>query len=120
MEVTSHGLDQKRVACIDFDVAIFTNLTPEHLDYHKTMENYGKAKNILFKNIGESQSKKKFLKAAIINSDDPYAPLVVEGCSAPIITYGIEKQADLQAFDVQFTQSGTTFNLKYKDQITNV
>jgi UDP-N-acetylmuramoyl-L-alanyl-D-glutamate--2,6-diaminopimelate ligase len=116
MEVTSHGLDQGRVQYIDFDVAIFTNLTPEHLDYHKTMENYGKAKNILFRTLSKENKKKKFPKAAIINTDDPYAALVSEGCQADIMTYGIDKPADLQATNIQFAQSGTTFILNYQGQ----
>ncbi len=116
MEVTSHGLDQGRVKHIDFDVAIYTNLSPEHLDYHKTMENYGRAKNILFRTLSKDNKKKKFPKAAIINADDPYSSLVVEGCTNPILTYGIEKQSDLQASDIKLTQLGTTFILNYKGQ----
>lgn len=119
MEVTSHGLDQGRVQHIDFDVAIYTNLTPEHLDYHKTMENYGRAKNIMFRSLGKGNNRKKFPKAAIINADDPYASLVSEGCSVPILTYSIDKPADLKATSIVLKQTGTTFTLNYKGQQIN-
>jgi UDP-N-acetylmuramoyl-L-alanyl-D-glutamate--2,6-diaminopimelate ligase len=115
MEVTSHGLDQGRVDYIHFDVGIYTNLTPEHLDYHKTMEHYGRSKNRLFRSLGKD-NKKKFPRFAVINADDPYASLVSEGCTAQIITYAIDKPADLQATSIILTQTGTTFTLNYKGQ----
>ena len=59
MEVTSHALDQGRVDLIDFDVAIFSNLTLDHLDYHVTMENYADAKRLLFQRLGKEKTKKK-------------------------------------------------------------
>ena len=65
MEVSSHGLEQRRVESIDFDVAIFTNLTHEHLDFHGTMENYRDAKAKLFAMLAPD-------KTAVINNDDAY------------------------------------------------
>ncbi len=77
MEVSSHALDQKRVYGLDFEVAAFTNLTQDHLDYHKTMENYLEAKKKLF----------SMCKTAVINLDDRYAPAIAEGLSCNILTY---------------------------------
>ena len=77
MEVSSHALDQKRVYGIEFECAIFTNLTQDHLDYHITMENYFEAKAILFQNC----------KSAVINLDDEYSQRFIEKCSCPVYTY---------------------------------
>ena len=78
MEVSSHALEQFRVHGIKFDVALFTNLTQDHLDYHKTFENYLQAKKILFLNA----------KKAVVNVDDPYADRIMSGLSIPITTFG--------------------------------
>ncbi len=80
MEVSSHGLDQGRVNAVDFDVALFTNLTRDHLDYHGTMAAYGAAKARLFAWPG--------LATCVINADDPFgrslvdvvAPRAAAGC----------------------------------------
>lgn len=104
MEVTSHALDQRRVDNIDFDVAIFTNLTQDHLDYHGTMQEYAKAKNRLFRALSKES-------AAILNADDPWTPNIQEGCKARILTYGIREKADLQATAVRFSAQGTHFQL---------
>ncbi len=77
MEVSSHALDQKRVYGIEFEVAAFTNLTQDHLDYHKTMENYLEAKKKLF----------SMSKTAVINLDDKYAAAITEGLSCKKVTY---------------------------------
>lgn len=120
MEVTSHALEQGRVYGIDFDVAIFTNLTLDHLDYHQTMENYCLAKNKLFRLLKKDKSKKKvkqFPTTAVINADSPWCEKIGEGCQAAILTYGIDHPADLQALDICLTPSGTKFKLKYKGQV---
>ena len=77
MEVSSHALDQGRVDQIDFDVAIFSNLTLDHLDYHETMEKYGNAKKLLFQGLGKMESKKKTGKWAIVNQDSPWTPRLI-------------------------------------------
>ncbi len=77
MEVSSHALDQCRVYNLDFEVAVFTNLTQDHLDYHITMDNYLEAKKKLF----------KMCKTAILNSDDPYSEKIAEGLSCRVVTY---------------------------------
>ncbi len=107
MEVTSHALDQGRVDCIDFDVGIFTNLTLDHLDYHKTMEEYCAAKNRLFLSL----KKEGF---AIVNADSPWSSQVVQGTKAQIITYGIDQPADLTAKEIVLYHDKTEFLLSYK------
>ncbi len=81
MEVSSHALDQNRVSGIDFEVAAFTNLTLDHLDYHKTMEAYAAAKKKLFSKVIDRGS-------AVINGDDPYGSYMAEGCKGRIYTFG--------------------------------
>lgn len=115
MEVTSHALDQGRTANIEFDIAVFTNLSLDHLDYHQTMENYAQEKNKLFRSLDPAtQRKKAFSKTAIVNVDSPWHIKMLEGCKARIITYGIEGQADVRAEDIKLSSSGTVFKITYK------
>jgi len=101
-EVSSHGLEQKRVEKIDFDLGIFTNLYPEHLDYHPNMEMYAAAKKKLFKHV----------KRAIFNADNEWSSWMAEGGSCPIWTFGIEKPADIYAENVQFDDEKTIFYVR--------
>ncbi|MBS0629721.1 MAG: UDP-N-acetylmuramoyl-L-alanyl-D-glutamate--2,6-diaminopimelate ligase [Verrucomicrobia bacterium] len=105
MEVTSHALSQNRVGEIDFDIALFTNLTQDHLDYHGDMESYRLAKEKLFSGL----SKEKW---AIFNSDDPTAFQTV----ANVLTYGIEKPADLMAKDLRLSDKGIEFTACFKGE----
>jgi len=107
MEVSSHALDQERVEGIDFHSAIFTNLTQDHLDYHKNFKNYFLAKAKLFKRI----SPKSF---AVINNDDKYSVRLKKNTPAKIITYGIKNKADLMAKDIKFEVRHTEFNLCFR------
>lgn len=119
MEVTSHGLDQGRVQNVDFDVAVFTNLTLEHLDYHQTMENYCQTKNRLFRSLDPKRKKKNDFKdkQAVINVDSPWASAIVEGCKAPIISYGIlNDNSVLRASEIELTGTGTSFKVNYQGQ----
>ncbi|MBU4346138.1 MAG: UDP-N-acetylmuramoyl-L-alanyl-D-glutamate--2,6-diaminopimelate ligase [Candidatus Omnitrophica bacterium] len=104
MEVSSHALDQHRTEGINFYSAIFTNLTPEHLDYHKTLENYFQAKLKLFKNIGLNSF-------VIINNDDEYGRILKGLTPAEVITYGVENQADVMAGEIKFDIWHTEFLL---------
>lgn len=113
LEVSSIGLEQRRVDSIDFDVALFTNLTHDHLDYHGTMENYFSAKKSFF-------DKLKLSAFAITNVDDPYGLAIVEDTKAKVITYGIKKEADYQAIDIQILRSGTIFTMKCFDETYRV
>ena len=90
MEVSSHALDQGRVWGCDFDVAVFTNLSQDHLDYHKTMEEYKKAKSLLFSQLGNKYEEKS-RKFAILNADDPVSAELNRLTAAHVITYGIRK-----------------------------
>jgi len=84
MEVSSHSLAQDRVWGCDFDIAIFTNLTHDHLDFHKTMDEYLVAKQKLFAELKNDAF-------AIVNSDDPYAQKIIDVCNAEVITYGLRE-----------------------------
>jgi UDP-N-acetylmuramoyl-L-alanyl-D-glutamate--2,6-diaminopimelate ligase len=109
MEVSSHALEQGRVAEVNFDVAVFTNLTRDHLDFHGTMENYFAAKRLLFD--GQNYPAPR---VAILNSDDPHtADLAAASTSAgsELVTYGIHNVADWWASNIQLTPSGTEFTL---------
>ncbi len=110
LEVSSQGLEQNRVASIDFDTCIFTNLTHDHLDYHGTMENYYDAKKKLFTNLSKD-------KTAIINIDDPYGQRLLQECEAHIVSYGINNQANYMAKNIQILADRTVFTLQcYQDE----
>lgn len=110
MEVSSHALDLGRVHGCDYDVAVFTNLTQDHLDYHKTMEEYKRAKSLLFSQLGNSYEVGR-PKFAILNADDAASAMFKRSTAAHVYTYGIEEKADLQAVNIQMTSSGTSFDL---------
>ncbi|WP_047810787.1 UDP-N-acetylmuramoyl-L-alanyl-D-glutamate--2,6-diaminopimelate ligase [Desulfosporosinus acididurans] len=117
MEVSSHALDLGRVAGCEFDVGIFTNLTQDHLDYHKTMEEYLNAKSKLFANLkGEKQP-----KFSILNGDDPAFLKLVKVSSAPVVSYGIHNQeADYRAEYVQVTADGVLFKVRFEGKIQDI
>lgn len=89
MEVSSHALALNRVAGIEYDTAVLTNITQDHLDFHKTMENYREAKALLFTRLHLG---KKPGKTAIFNSDDPSSPLIMNRVKTKILTYGKGKE----------------------------
>ncbi|HEY1272350.1 MAG TPA: UDP-N-acetylmuramoyl-L-alanyl-D-glutamate--2,6-diaminopimelate ligase [Terriglobales bacterium] len=108
MEVSSHALAQQRVFGIPFDVAIFTNLTRDHLDYHKTMEEYFCAKQILFTGCGTDAP-----RVAVLNVDDDAGQRLVKVSKAhgsKVLTYGWD-QGDIHADKVEIAASGTRFSL---------
>ncbi|MBQ9246592.1 UDP-N-acetylmuramoyl-L-alanyl-D-glutamate--2,6-diaminopimelate ligase [bacterium] len=111
MEVSSHSLEQQRVGCCDFDGAVFTNLTQDHLDYHITMSNYFKAKAILFENLKQGAF-------AIINSDDSYARdfLNVIPQGVKVLTYGVKNDADVKAENIDFSVDGAKLTVKFQDK----
>ena len=104
MEVSSHALAQHRVDYTEFNGAVLTNLTQDHLDFHITMHNYFKAKAKLFDNLCTGDF-------AVINADDTYAAKFLEVISAgvKVYTYGINMPADVRAGNIQFDESGASF-----------
>lgn len=103
MEVSSHALDQYRVGACDFDVAIFTNLTQDHLDYHPTFEHYKESKGILFKELVKETG------VSIINLDDPNSKYYIDNSKARVVTYGLSEKANIYAKDISLKMDGTTF-----------
>ena len=110
MEVSSHALDQRRVYGLDFDVAVFTNLTQDHLDYHKTMENYLAAKKKLF----------GMCKTAVINTDDPYAEKITEGLSCKIVTYSTGDTSDYSAKGINYHPASVDYELVSNNGIRHI
>ncbi len=104
MEVSSHSLDLHRVDGIAFDVAIFTNLTQDHLDYHKTMENYRAAKGLLFVHAAKS----------VINLDDAAGDYMRQCSKGEVLSFGVEQPADLMAAQIDISAEGTTFDLLWQ------
>ena len=109
MEVSSHALTLDRVGGVHFNVAAFTNLTEDHLDFHKTMEAYSDAKAELF---GRCDS-------AVINADDPYAPNMMAKASCPVTTYAL-KEGVLQAENLQLHAEGISFDAVMNNETTAV
>jgi len=105
MEASSHALELKRVDDIKFDVAVFTNLTQDHLDFHRDMDGYLAAKIKLFHELMKND-KPSF---AIINNDDPAAKNVISNTKAEVITYAVNSKADVKILDFQSTPEGMNF-----------
>ncbi|MCC7367723.1 MAG: UDP-N-acetylmuramoyl-L-alanyl-D-glutamate--2,6-diaminopimelate ligase [Chloroflexi bacterium] len=110
LEVSSHALMLDRVRGCEIDVAIFTNLSPEHLNFHGTMDEYARAKARLFVMLGEP-TRKAWPRVGIVNADDPYAAAMRAACPAPVRTYGIESAADVMARDVLLDVRGAAFTI---------
>ncbi|MEW6171261.1 MAG: UDP-N-acetylmuramoyl-L-alanyl-D-glutamate--2,6-diaminopimelate ligase, partial [Candidatus Omnitrophota bacterium] len=105
MEVSSHALDQNRVAGIKFRSAIFTNLTQDHLDYHKNLEDYFNAKAKLFKNLDKDVT-------AIVNIDDIYSEKLIKKIKSRLISYSINKPSNIQAEEIKFSLEKSEFLVK--------
>src|SRR3954465_14362468 len=111
MEVSSHALAQDRVRGLEWDVAVFTNLTQDHLDFHGTMENYFEAKATLFTGLAEQKAKSK--PTAVINIDDAYGVKLADriGKTTSVITYGVGVKADFRASNYHAEFAGTSYQL---------
>lgn len=114
METSSNALYDGRVHGCDFNIGIFTNLTEDHLDLHGTMKDYMYAKSLLFSQLGNAYSESSEIKAAVLNADDPVSEVYRHMTAAHVVTYAIDRPADLRAAGIHITPTGTTFTLKYK------
>lgn len=110
MEVSSHALALHRVAGIPFDVAVFTNLSQDHLDFHGSMEEYFNTKKKLFTELGQDWSRST-PPYAIINYDDPWAKRLLKDLKVPYITYGFSEGAHIRAVDLHFSPEGSRFKV---------
>lgn len=109
LEASSHGLEQGRLNGCDIEIAAYSNLSRDHLDYHGTLEAYAEAKSRLFKF--------PTLKVAVINIDDAHASIMLDAASSnqahpKVLTYSTSKAADYQVFGIQYSLNGATFHLK--------
>src|SRR5271170_4078414 len=117
MEVSSHALAQERVIGVPFDVAVFTNLTRDHLDYHRTMEEYFAAKRVLFEGCGTDAP-----RVAVINVEDEYGPKLAKVSKkrgSQVVTYGL-KGGDLRADKIDIAPRGTRFDLVTPEEVIPV
>ena len=116
MEVSSHALAQERVRGVEFDAAVFTNLTQDHLDFHGTLENYFEAKASLFTGLLPAQTKKRGV--AVINIDDRYGAELRARLSKEtrVITYGVGNRADFRASNFKTELAGTSYQLDAQER----
>lgn len=120
LEATSHGLAQRRVGAVDFDVAVVTNITHEHLDYHGSYEAYFAAKATLFEKVAQNawpvetgnRFKREMTKTVILNRDDASFPRLAAIPAARRLTYAVEEAADVTAQNVRFEAGTTRFILR--------
>lgn len=111
MEVSSHALSLDRVADVEFDVAVFTNLTQDHLDFHQSLDEYREAKGRLFDMLGQN-AQKGGPKVAVLNADDPASLVYRNRCRVPVVTYGVRSpDAMVRAEEVAGDASGTRLRL---------
>ena len=106
MEVSSHALALERVGGVHYDVAAFTNLTEDHLDFHKTMEEYCRAKAMLFTRCDK----------AVVNADDEWYPKIVADAACPVLTTSVKGIGELSARDVELLSDGIRFTAVYHEQ----
>lgn len=109
MEVSSHSLDLKRVYSLDFDTAVFTNITSDHLDYHLNFENYLSAKKILFDELKSGAS-------AIVNKDDNSWKDLTKNTKANVVGYAVDNNADLKIKNIEYDLSGTCFDIEFENK----
>ena len=114
MEVSSHALSQHRVDSVEFDVGIFTNLSQDHLDYHRTMENYFEAKALLGELMAKQGHNKK--PTFVINRDDPQGQRLIRRFEGRlnVITYGVGVGSDFRATQLRSDFHGTSFQMEAK------
>ena len=104
MEVSSHALALERVGGVHYHIAAFTNLTEDHLDFHKTMEEYCRAKAMLFARCDK----------AVVNADDSWCPMITADSKCPVLTTSVKGNGDLSAKDLQLLSDGIRFTAVYE------
>ena len=110
--MSSHALFYNRVYGIDFDVAVFTNLSQDHLDLHGTMENYGATKLKLFTGLSYARRKKGIKKVSVVNMDDAASGPFLQATVDTLFTFGNSPSAQIRALDITGTESGMEFTVK--------
>lgn len=119
LETTSHGWAQYRVDACEFDIGIVTNITHEHLDYHKNYENYLAAKSRLFTSLNETKNKEVGnRRLAVLNLDDGSYKALNNLTKVQQISYGFAEEAEIKASNFEPTVNGISFTVSYKDQST--
>lgn len=113
MEVSSHALSQHRVDDVDFNIAIFSNLSHDHLDFHKNMDSYFQSKLKLFSMLKSSG-------VAIINIDDPYSKKIISKTKAKIFSFGMSTNATLHPIKVKYDNNGIQATLSYKKETISI
>jgi UDP-N-acetylmuramoyl-L-alanyl-D-glutamate--2,6-diaminopimelate ligase len=113
MEVSSHSIAQGRVAGLIFRYGIFTNITQDHLDYHRTFEEYLRIKSKFFIDLPATSW-------AIINNDDNHAETIIDKTAAKVITYGIEHPSDVQAQEIEVTVTGSKYTAATPTGVTSI
>src|SRR5437879_1169592 len=116
IEATSHGLELQRVRGCAFDIGVVTNITHEHLDFHKTIENYRRAKARLFEMLDPARDKGLGVTpVAILNQDDISFEILKPYCRVPVLSYGIETPAAVRAIDLRLEADQTRFRALLPD-----
>jgi UDP-N-acetylmuramoyl-L-alanyl-D-glutamate--2,6-diaminopimelate ligase len=113
MEVSSHALSLTRVDYMNFAVGVFTNITSDHMDYHKTFENYLESKKILFDMIPSSGK-------VIYNIDDANGNTIVSESCAKKLSYGLNEKSDFKLSEIEFDLEGTNFNLQHRKKVYSI
>ena len=117
MEVSSHALQLGRIWGLDYDYVVFTNLTHEHLDLHKTMEQYAHAKSLLFSQLGNYVGGNRKPKVAILNADDAQFEMFEYSTPVQVISYGINEEADFKAENIRTENGHTIFELVIQNDV---
>lgn len=113
MEVTSHGLHYGRTKGINYQYRLFTNLTADHLDFHKTMDEYFKAKSLLFSEASEDEY-------CLLNKDSAYYMQLSKVCTGKVISYGLAEGADFRATNIELNETSTLFDITYDNETVRI